>query len=180
MLTCLVPIQVVAYFWHFMTVTVSVSSSNCTASPWLFCLTVQLGNPPGDSPKHRRLGGHKTWDWTTHQWGTNDFTPQSGKSPPLKGDKRGLRPQKEWKISIISIICWFSLPYLTWWHHDMIPMLTTPPVNCIKTVMENTLCKLTQLWKITMFNGKIHYKWSFYVIFNSYFDITRGYHIQNL
>ena len=26
-----------------------------------------------------------------------------------------------------------------------------------------------------MFNGKIHYKWSFYVIFNSYFDITRGY-----
>ena len=28
------------------------------------------------------------------------------------------------------------------------------------------------VWKITIFNGKIHYKWA---IFNSYFDITKGY-----
>ena len=32
--------------------------------------------------------------------------------------------------------------------------------------------KLTWPWKITIFNGKIHCKWA---IFNSYFDITRGY-----
>jgi hypothetical protein len=45
------------------------------------------------------------------------------------------------------------------------------------------------VWKITIFNGKIHYKWPFSIenhhfkwenslsmaIFNSYFDITRGY-----
>ena len=34
--------------------------------------------------------------------------------------------------------------------------------------------KLTWLWKITIFNGKIHYKWSFYVIFNSYVKLPEG------
>ena len=32
--------------------------------------------------------------------------------------------------------------------------------------------RLHNLWIITMFNGKVHYQWA---IFNSYFDITRGY-----
>ena len=31
--------------------------------------------------------------------------------------------------------------------------------------------KLTQLWKITIFNGKIHYKWA---IFHSYVSLPEG------
>jgi hypothetical protein len=34
--------------------------------------------------------------------------------------------------------------------------------------------KLTQLCKITIFNGKIHYKW---VDFHSFCMFTRGYHV---
>ena len=39
--------------------------------------------------------------------------------------------------------------------------------------------KLTELWKITIFNGKIHYKWA---IFNSYVKLPEGkfLHFANL
>ena len=35
---------------------------------------------------------------------------------------------------------------------------------------------LTQLLKITIFNGKIHYKWPFSSIFNSYVKLPEGNH----
>jgi hypothetical protein len=51
-----------------------------------------------------------------------------------------------------------------------------PPLTCI--IAYTPLLpsgKLTQLWKITVFNGKIHYKWPFSIAMLNYQRVPSGY-----